>query len=84
MILVTRPGYTQGSVLNKALEELTEEEELRLLGAIVNGVDRPVVATPVAAAPVEEVAPIYQEEPVLETEEPKKEEEPVPTGVLRS
>jgi len=84
MILVTRPGYTQGSVLNKALEELTEEEELRLLGAIVNGVDRPVVTTPVAAAPVEEVAPIYQEEPVLETEEPKKEEEPVPTGVLRS
>lgn len=41
IILVTRPGYTEESLLAEAIEQLTELD-LRLLGAIINGVDIPV------------------------------------------
>jgi len=42
MILVTRPGYTVGSMLSEAVDELTESEEPQLLGAIINGTDIPL------------------------------------------
>lgn len=38
MVLVTRPGVTQQSLLEEAIEQLTETEHLRLLGAVINGV----------------------------------------------
>jgi capsular exopolysaccharide synthesis family protein len=38
MILVTRPGITQQAVLTEAVNELTESEDVRLLGAVVNAV----------------------------------------------
>ena len=41
IILVTRPGYTEESLLAEAINQLTELD-LRLLGAIINGVDIPV------------------------------------------
>lgn len=41
MVLVTRPGVTQSSLLAEAIDHLTETEEARLLGAVVTGVEMP-------------------------------------------
>ncbi|HEY9599456.1 MAG TPA: AAA family ATPase, partial [Cyanophyceae cyanobacterium] len=41
MIMVTRPGCSQGSILTQALQEYVEAE-LPLLGAVINGIDKPV------------------------------------------
>ena len=37
MVLVARPGITERAVLNTALEELDLNEEIRLLGVLING-----------------------------------------------
>lgn len=37
MILVARPGVTEKAVLNTALEELDLNEDIRLLGVLING-----------------------------------------------
>ncbi|MGD1854223.1 MAG: GumC family protein [Leptolyngbyaceae cyanobacterium] len=37
MILVARPGVTERAVLNTALEELDINEDIRLLGVLING-----------------------------------------------
>lgn len=57
MVLVTRPGITQQSLLTEAINELMESDQLRLLGMVVNGADLPIPAgwgialgEPVAAA----------------------------------
>ncbi|MBW4440179.1 MAG: polysaccharide biosynthesis tyrosine autokinase [Plectolyngbya sp. WJT66-NPBG17] len=39
MVLVTRPGVTQQSLLEEAIDQLTETASLRLLGAVTNGVE---------------------------------------------
>lgn len=39
MILVTRPGYTGTNLLAEIADELSESEEITLLGAIINGAD---------------------------------------------
>lgn len=39
MILVTRPGVTQQSLLEEAIDQLNESDNLRLLGAVTNGVE---------------------------------------------
>ncbi|MBD1846368.1 polysaccharide biosynthesis tyrosine autokinase [Cyanobacteria bacterium FACHB-63] len=39
MVLVTRPGVTQQSLLEEAIDQLTETSNLRLLGAVVNGAE---------------------------------------------
>lgn len=75
IIVVTRPGYTQESILSKAVEELIEAE-LPLLGAIINGVDKPV-SLPL----MEEIDPEYEEEESLETEELGKDDS-VTTGAM--
>lgn len=49
MLLVTRPGFTQGNILGQAADELTEDEDLELLGAVINCVDK-VVPPPVSKA----------------------------------
>lgn len=44
MVLVTRPGYTEKAVLEAALEQLLETEEIRLLGAVINAAYAPSTA----------------------------------------
>ena len=39
LILVTRPGVTQESILTEAIDHLSETDDHKLLGAIINGVD---------------------------------------------
>ncbi len=39
LVLVTRPGVTQESILTEAIDHLTETEDHTFLGAIINGVD---------------------------------------------
>lgn len=39
MVLVTRPGVTQRSLVEEAIDQLTETASLRLLGAVTNGVE---------------------------------------------
>jgi len=77
MVLVARPGYTQGSMLNEAIEQLTEEEESPLLGVIINGVDQ---AIPLPSEPPEKVQTLLVEEsePVAETQK-----EDTPTKLRR-
>lgn len=51
LVLVTRPGYTEKAVLEAALEQLLETEDLRVLGAVINGAYIPVAdATGVGVA----------------------------------
>ncbi|NEP59468.1 MAG: polysaccharide biosynthesis tyrosine autokinase [Symploca sp. SIO2G7] len=71
IVIVTRPGYTQESILSKGVEEMLEAE-LPLLGAIINGVDHP------AALSLLEDSIEYEEEESLETE--AMEEDQVTTG----
>jgi capsular exopolysaccharide synthesis family protein len=59
IVLVTRPGYTQENMLTEAIDELTEDD-LPLVGAIINGADIPVkLPQPVIEPP----APPTEEEP---------------------
>ncbi|MBE9137847.1 AAA family ATPase [Nodosilinea sp. LEGE 07088] len=57
LLLVTRPGYTDKSVLEALLEQLLESDDLPVLGAIVNAADGAapqgavVEPLPVASAP---------------------------------
>jgi capsular exopolysaccharide synthesis family protein len=39
MVLTTRPGFTKSSILAEAVDQLTETDDSRLLGAVVNGAD---------------------------------------------
>ncbi|NET30582.1 MAG: AAA family ATPase [Cyanothece sp. SIO1E1] len=39
MLLATRPGYTDESLLTEAIDQLTESDDLNFLGAIINGAD---------------------------------------------
>jgi capsular exopolysaccharide synthesis family protein len=39
MVIVTRPGTTQESILTEAIDHLTESDDHRLLGAVINAVD---------------------------------------------
>ncbi len=39
LILVTRPGLTQQSIVTEAIDQLNESETIRFLGAVVNGVE---------------------------------------------
>ncbi|HEY9735132.1 MAG TPA: cobalamin biosynthesis protein CobQ [Trichocoleus sp.] len=55
LVLVTRPGYTEKAVLEAALEQLLETEDLRVLGAVINGAYIPVAdAVGVTLAPPED------------------------------
>lgn len=39
MVLIARPGVTQQSLLEEAIDQLGETDQLRLLGAVINGVE---------------------------------------------
>ncbi|MFP5270159.1 GumC family protein [Coleofasciculus sp.] len=84
MVLVTRPGYSEKSILNMAAQELTEAEPSPLLGAIINSADTSI---PVSATEVEEDIELEYEdedEDAFEDEELEEQEEPIPTGATRS
>ncbi|MCL1464108.1 GumC family protein [Argonema galeatum] len=55
IVLVTRPGYIAESMLTEAIDQLNESEELRLLGAIINGADIPLPMPTSSAEPQESV-----------------------------
>lgn len=73
MVLVTRPGYTGESMLTEAIEQLTESEDLRLLGAIINGADIPLPMPTISAEPLESQ--------VAEPENAEQEDIQAPTKV---
>jgi Mrp family chromosome partitioning ATPase len=75
--MVTRPGYTQGSILTEAIDELTEAE-LPLLGAIVNGVDKPLTASGSRGSGMGS----EDETEALEPED-FDEDDSIPTGAMR-
>lgn len=77
MVLVTRPGFTQESILAEAIDQLSEDE-LPLLGAIINGVDKPIEVADVT--PEEDETEIEQEE---ELESPTPAREKVPPQVIK-
>ncbi|MGB3309716.1 MAG: cobalamin biosynthesis protein CobQ [Nodosilinea sp.] len=58
LLLVTRPGITDKAVLEALLEQLLENEDLPVLGAIVNVADR--AATPGLAAPAPAPPPLIR------------------------
>nr|WP_290222054.1 tyrosine-protein kinase domain-containing protein [Trichocoleus desertorum] len=72
MLLVTRPGYTEDSLLAEATDQLAESD-FRLLGAIINGVD----------IPVQSIEPLEDDELIVQPlDEPDAEDlEQVATGV---
>ena len=45
LVLVTRPGYTEESLLTEAIEQFTESEDIQFLGAVINGADIPMQPT---------------------------------------
>jgi Mrp family chromosome partitioning ATPase len=46
VLLVTRPGYTEENVLNEATQELIESEQIKFIGAVINGVDGLIQQSP--------------------------------------
>jgi capsular exopolysaccharide synthesis family protein len=44
LILVTRPGITQSSLLNETINEFMDSDQARLLGAVINGVPMTIAA----------------------------------------
>lgn len=42
LLLVTRPGKTEEGLLNEAIEQFTESDDIQFLGAIINGADLPI------------------------------------------
>jgi len=42
MVIVARPGVTQKPIIKAMLEQLEEKEDIRLLGAVINGADIPI------------------------------------------
>lgn len=44
MVVVTRPGITRKPTITTMLEQLEEKEDIRVLGAVINGADIPIAA----------------------------------------
>lgn len=42
LVIVSRPGVTQKPVMTALLEQLEEKEDIRVLGAVINGADIPI------------------------------------------
>lgn len=49
VILVTRPQVSQSAMLNEALEEMTESEDIRFLGIVISGSDSTAQDEPILA-----------------------------------
>jgi capsular exopolysaccharide synthesis family protein len=47
IVLITRPQVSQSSLLNEAIEELTESEDIQFFGAVISGADTEAAATPI-------------------------------------
>jgi capsular exopolysaccharide synthesis family protein len=46
LALVTRPGYTEEGLLNETVQEFITSDQIRFLGAIINGTEIPVPVAP--------------------------------------
>ena len=64
LIIVTRPGITEKAVLNAALEQLLETEDLEVLGGVINGADIPVSVLGEVEPLAEEAVP-FSKPPVV-------------------
>jgi Mrp family chromosome partitioning ATPase len=69
ILLVTRPGYTEGGMLNEVAQEFVESEEIQLIGAVINGAEMLIQAPELTeedeietAAEMEEAAEEMKEE----------------------
>lgn len=78
MVLVTRPSYTQESILTEAIDELIEAE-LPLLGAVINGVDKPI---PIARTEEIHIQQRQDETEALERQELDRENS-IPTEAMK-
>ncbi|MEP0955068.1 polysaccharide biosynthesis tyrosine autokinase [Leptolyngbya sp. FACHB-1515] len=45
LVLVTRPNYTEEPLLNEAIEQFIESEEIQFLGAVINAAEMPMQPT---------------------------------------
>ena len=73
IILVTRPRFTADSMLAEAVDQLTESEEFRLLGAIINGADIPVKHIPVVEPTPMTVESVEPDEKPAPQRQPEKQ-----------
>ncbi|MBE9227509.1 lipopolysaccharide biosynthesis [Phormidium sp. LEGE 05292] len=79
IILVARPGYTVESMFSEAAEQLTESEDIRFLGGIINGTDIPIAKT-LLFTEQQLMVPEPESETFTEKEEQQPEEVKVPTN----
>lgn len=82
MVLVTRLGYTQESILTEAIDQLIEAE-LPLLGAVINGVDKPVPLTTIGDIDTKETEDEAEETLEWVGVKDKDNQDDIPTGALR-
>ncbi|MGA9381843.1 MAG: polysaccharide biosynthesis tyrosine autokinase, partial [Phormidium sp.] len=83
IILVARPGYTVESMFSEAAEQLTESEDITLLGGIINGTDIAIAKTSIFTEQklmVTEPEPEPENETLPQKEQPEQEEVKVPTN----
>lgn len=78
IVLVTRPSYTQESILTEAIDELIEAE-LPLLGAVINGVDKPI---PIVRTEEIDIQQRQDETEALERQELDRENS-IPTEAMK-
>lgn len=71
LLLVTRPGVSQSSMLSEVLEEFTTSDEINCLGAIINGADIEVAFPEPSASSRTLETPSFAEE--FEVEEEQEE-----------
>lgn len=76
MVIVTRPDFTEKPVLTTTLEQIEDNEDLRLLGAVING-----AKIPVAEAQRKDAEFAARNDPEQEDEEVTAKDVPVFTSV---
>jgi capsular exopolysaccharide synthesis family protein len=74
MIIVSRPGVTQKPIITAMLEQLEEKEDVRLLGAVINGADIPIMV-----AQLRDDTLMVDEAPATNETEPSRQRK-VPVG----
>jgi Mrp family chromosome partitioning ATPase len=70
LILVTRPGVTQSSLLTEAITEFADSEQVRLLGAVINAIEMQIAPPTIEAASMIDDLPFPKPEEVSMTHVP--------------
>ncbi|MBF2034470.1 MAG: cobalamin biosynthesis protein CobQ [Leptolyngbyaceae cyanobacterium T60_A2020_046] len=76
MVLVSRPGLTEKPILTTAIEQLEENEDVTLLGAVINSAQ-----IPVASAQSETSSRLVEADPAISVTEAPAREVPVMSQV---